>query len=93
MALIVGGTNWAVEAACRGTDPEIFFPAPGRASFMQIERALSYCKVCPVRSPCLEEALRAEALSASAFRAGIFGGTTARERAGIARRRRDRSAA
>lgn len=66
---------WLVRAACRGEDPELFFPisakGPGHA---QHERAKSICRRCPVRTPCLEYAVRWREEH------GIWGGTDPEER-------------
>jgi WhiB family transcriptional regulator, redox-sensing transcriptional regulator len=58
--------------AQRDQDPELWFPANGdRAT---AERAKAICRICPVRSACLEWALAANE------RTGIWGGTTPNER-------------
>jgi WhiB family transcriptional regulator, redox-sensing transcriptional regulator len=63
--------------AQRDQDPEIWFPANGdRAA---AERAKAICRVCPVRSACLEWALAANE------RTGIWGGTTPNERRALRR--------
>lgn len=66
---------WTDRAACRGEDPETFFPisedGPGRA---QVARAKGICRGCPVSVQCLDEAL------ARGERAGIWGGMTTEER-------------
>ena len=64
-------------AACRrpahrGVD---WFPGPTDKA--EQRRALRVCDVCPVRSECLAAHLDEEA--------GIFGGTTARQRANLRR--------
>jgi WhiB family transcriptional regulator, redox-sensing transcriptional regulator len=63
--------------AQRDQDPELWFPANGdRAT---AERAKAICRICPVRSACLEWAL------ASNERTGIWGGTTPNERRALRR--------
>ena len=56
-AVDLDGLDWVVHAACRGADPELFFPQakPGRdgsevrrASFV----AQTYCQPCPVLAAC-----------------------------------------
>ena len=44
---------WAMSAACRGSDTEIFF------SHLVVDqrRAQALCSGCPVREPCLEKGL------------------------------------
>ncbi len=70
--------SWRQRAACRGVDPDIFFPA----SEEEAEPAKAICGQCPVRQACLEYAL------ANREREGIWGGATERERRRIIRQRR-----
>lgn len=70
--------SWRQRAACRGADPDIFYPA----SDEEAEPAKAICGQCPVRQPCLEYAL------ANRERDGIWGGATERERRRIIRQRR-----
>ena len=57
-------------AACRGKDPEIFFPSQGESA----EEAKTICGGCPVTEPCLRYALSIrEPL-------GIWGGLNESER-------------
>jgi WhiB family transcriptional regulator, redox-sensing transcriptional regulator len=69
---------WRKRAACRGIDPEVFFPA----SDEDAEEAKEICAVCPVREACLEYAL------AHREREGVWGGCTERERRRMIRQRR-----
>ncbi len=69
---------WRKRAACRGIDPEVFYPA----SDEDAGQAKAICAVCPVREACLEHAL------ANREREGIWGGATERERRRIHRQRR-----
>lgn len=63
--------------AQRDQDPELWFPTNGdRAT---AERAKAICRICPVRSACLEWALAANE------RTGIWGGTTPNERRALRR--------
>lgn len=64
------------EAACEGMDPDLFY-AEGAAA---VARAKGVCGACPVRDRCLEWALTREEF-------GVWGGTTARERAAMRRQR------
>jgi WhiB family redox-sensing transcriptional regulator len=64
------------EAACRGLDPELFYAEGGAA----VAKAKALCADCPVRQRCLEWAVRREEF-------GVWGGTTARERAALRRQR------
>jgi WhiB family redox-sensing transcriptional regulator len=45
--------SWRQSAACRGVDPEIFYPV----SDEEAEAAKSVCGQCDVRETCLEFAL------------------------------------
>jgi WhiB family redox-sensing transcriptional regulator len=70
--------TWRQHAACRGLDPEVFYPT----SEEDAEEARAVCGQCPVRQLCLEHAL------ASRERDGVWGGMTERERRRIVRQRR-----
>ena len=70
--------SWRKRAACRGIDPEVFYPATDE----EAEEAKAICAMCPVRQACLEHAL------ASREREGVWGGCTERERRRIIRHRR-----
>ena len=67
---MVSDRAWTERAACRGMDPEVFFPERGDSR--SIARAKEVCADCPVQVECLE----ANAME----RSGIYGGTTALER-------------
>ena len=69
---------WRDSAACRGTDPELFFPLTesGR-SLVQIHQAKQICRVCQVQRACLTWALQ------HAMSEGIWGGCTETERRAI----------
>jgi WhiB family transcriptional regulator, redox-sensing transcriptional regulator len=69
------GSPWQSRAACRGLDPELFFPAPGESS----RPARAVCTSCPVRAECAEWALFA------AEHHGVWGGLTERDRRRIRR--------
>ena len=71
--------RWHVRAACDGRDDDgrIFFPERGRSA----ARAKEICARCPVVDECLAWALEHEDY-------GVFGGTTADERAELRRARR-----
>lgn len=70
--------SWRQKAACRGVDPEIFYPV----SDEEAEASKAICAGCPVRQPCLEFAL------VSREKDGVWGGATERERRRILRQRR-----
>jgi WhiB family transcriptional regulator, redox-sensing transcriptional regulator len=68
--------------ACRDEDPELFFPSgEGPAFAGQIDEAKAVCATCSSLSSCLSRAL-------ASGEWGIWGGTTTKERQGIARRER-----
>ena len=70
--------SWRQSAACRGVDPDIFYPA----SEEEADEAKSVCAQCNVRQACLEHALTARE------RDGVWGGATEKERRRILRQRR-----
>ena len=76
--------EWAENAACRGMDPDIFFPiddrqpARGKAPRRDVyATARAICDRCEVREDCLDEAL---AMPWSDDRLGMFGGLDPRQR-------------
>lgn len=69
--------DWQELAKCRGTDPDVFFPADGFGVMI----AQQICGECPVRQECLEFAL------ANNEDHGIWGGVSERGRRKIRRRR------
>ena len=69
--------NWVHKAACRDTDPELFFPISemfGQGCDKQIEEAKAICAGCEVKWTCLNEALESRSDD------GIWGGLTSPER-------------
>lgn len=68
--------TWRDEAQCQGIEPELFFDDA------RVEIARGYCLACPVRHPCLMEAL------ADRWSEGVWGGTTKDQRAAIRRKAR-----
>ena len=70
--------SWRDKAACRGSDPDIFYPV----NEDDADEAIAICMACPVREPCLEYALVARE------RYGVWGGTTEKDRRRIWRKRR-----
>src|SRR6516165_12828845 len=64
-------TDWLDHAACRRSDPELFFPVTDiRAARAQVEAAKKVCRRCPVKGTCLSWAMD------NGPEAGIWGGTT-----------------
>jgi hypothetical protein len=74
-----GERDWRLDAACRDTDPELFFPEPGQIP--QAAAAKQVCAGCAVRGPCLQAALHGP--QARDDHTGIFAGTTARQRVAL----------
>ncbi len=69
---------WVVFAACRDSDPKIFFPTTRE----EVRQALSVCGSCPVRPECLDYAFEADE------RFGIWGGLEEKERRKVVRQLR-----
>lgn len=62
-------TDWREIAACRDSDPSVFFPVGTTGSALdQIDVALTICGECGVRDECLQYALEANQ------EAGVWGG-------------------
>jgi WhiB family transcriptional regulator, redox-sensing transcriptional regulator len=79
--------DWRHQAACRDTDPEIFFPIGTTGpALAQIQAAQSICGTCSVQADCLEWSL------STGQDAGIWGGLTEEERREIRRGARQRVA-
>ena len=70
--------TWREKAACRGSDPDLFYPV----NEDEADEAIAICMVCSVQEPCLEYALAARE------RYGVWGGTTEKDRRRIWRKRR-----
>ena len=68
-------SRWRDDAACRNTDPDLFFPAGtiGEAA-EATEAAIALCRRCPVRDQCLEFAM------VTNQRDGIWGATSEEDR-------------
>ena len=45
--------NWMLRAACRGMDPDLFFPERGEIT----DACKTICRGCPVRLDCLDYAM------------------------------------
>jgi WhiB family redox-sensing transcriptional regulator len=66
---------WRRRAACRGKDPELFFPVGSAGpALAQIAEAKKICARCPVLRACLVPAM------ATGQEYGIWGGLTEDER-------------
>lgn len=74
---------WQDRAACRGMNPELFFPERGEGVVVDAARAV--CAGCEVAAECLEFAIE------NSEKSGIWGGYSERQRRRIrARRHRER---
>jgi WhiB family redox-sensing transcriptional regulator len=74
--------RWRDHAACRGQDPDLFFPIGTTGpALAQLEQARAVCRRCPVQERCLEWALETDQTI------GVWGGTTESERRALKRRR------
>ncbi|MEU8760308.1 WhiB family transcriptional regulator [Streptomyces sp. NPDC048659] len=79
--------GWRTAAACQEVDPDLFFPVgTGAPALAQEEKAKKVCRACPVREPCLREALDQPRPPS-----GVWGGLTEDERRSLVRRRRRRA--
>jgi WhiB family redox-sensing transcriptional regulator len=80
-ATVARGEDWRIAAACRGEDPELFFPlGTGSSHEKQIETAKNVCRRGPVISECLEWSLKTLQLY------GISGGKDEEERLELLRK-------
>jgi WhiB family redox-sensing transcriptional regulator len=70
LELLLRRPEWHGDAACRGVGPDAFFPERGERT-----DAAELCASCPVRLPCL-----LDALPDGGTRHGIWGGTSHRQR-------------
>ena len=74
-------TEWRSLSACRGEDPEMFFPSARTVTvFVQLARAKAICAQCPVTDECLRFALT------TGQQYGVWGGTSEEERKSMRRR-------
>lgn len=64
---------WVALGACRGMDPDLFFPERGES----LAPVKAICAQCPVAAECLDYALR------TGQKHGVWGGTSERERRNI----------
>jgi len=81
-------SDWRDRAACRNSDPELFFPdGEIRSARTNVKAAKVLCRGCPVNAACLSWAL------ASGEQAGIWGGLTEDERQRMYRGARPRAQA
>lgn len=62
--------TWFAQAACRGLDPDLFFPERGES----VRQAKAVCASCPVAAECLATALN------NGEKHGIWGGLSEKQR-------------
>lgn len=79
--------DWMAQAACRGIDPNLFFPTrpQGEGTGGEMAAAKDVCQGCPVREVCLDYGMDE--------RFGVFGGKSERERRRLRRGRGGRRVA
>jgi WhiB family redox-sensing transcriptional regulator len=70
------GASWLERAACRDTDPELFFPERGQQA--KAQAAKQVCAGCQVTADCLELAVKGAPGRGEDH--GIFGGTKPHQR-------------
>ena len=70
--------HWSTLAACKGLDPQMFFPGSGQNDLLELARAV--CNGCSVKQQCLNENLHEEF--------GVWGGTSERQRRILRRQRK-----
>ena len=76
-------TGWRDRAACRDSDPNLFFPVGTTGTALEeVEAAKALCRTCPVRAECLAFALETNQ------EAGVWGGASEEERRQLRRNRR-----
>ena len=78
LAMLSSREPWMVRAACRGLDPDLFFPVRGE----DLRAAKAVCATCDVRDECLDYALRTHETC------GVWGGTSERQRRRLRHRQR-----
>lgn len=75
LTLTIESDEWRRVAACRDTDPDLFFPVGTTGpAIVQIENAKAVCRQCEAQADCLEYAIATNQDS------GIWGGTSEEER-------------
>jgi WhiB family redox-sensing transcriptional regulator len=81
LSLTLASDEWRRTAACRDTDPDLFFPVGTTGpAIEQIESAKAVCRACDAQDLCLEYALATNQDS------GIWGGTSEDERRQLRKR-------
>lgn len=83
---IDAGDDWT-GALCRETDPDLWFPEPGKGKPPDWETPRAICRRCPLRDRCLEYAMDREGQLRGEYRYGMYGSLDPYERAALARKR------
>jgi hypothetical protein len=82
-----GVAGWRESAACRGVDPEVFYPVgTGPRLAEELAAAKAVCAGCPVRAVCLADVM---AIEDPGLRWGVVGGLAPAERARVFAEHRD----
>lgn len=68
-------SSWRDRAACKGSDPALFFPVNG--DFAGSMAAKSICRACPVQEECAAYNL---SMPAHLAKHGVWGGRTEKQR-------------
>ena len=75
--------DWRDRGACRGEDPELFFPiGTTDLALAQVQEAKAVCRRCPVQEECLHWALHSEPIGQVA---GVCAGLSEDERRALRR--------
>lgn len=64
----VGPGPWRAHAACRGLNPELFFPGKGEKA----DEAIAVCEACPVTHECIAEGLALPSGADMGIRGGLY---------------------
>lgn len=75
LARLIERPEWMHDAACRGMNPELFYPGRGES----VAQARNTCRGCPVRAECLAYAI------STGEKTGMWGGMSERDRRRIRR--------
>ena len=75
--------DWMQRAACKGLDPDLFFPERGENS--KVDAAKAVCAQCSVTAECLDYAVTVKHDGITGERAGVWGGKTYTERRQMSR--------
>lgn len=76
--------DWRNSAACRGRDPELFFPTGTTGpAIAQVYEAMAVCDSCPVQEACVTWVLQSEPIGQEG---GVCAGLSDQERRALKRR-------